>query len=75
MVSERDCRSWLLAIVRNTYYGVLLPVATMLEKFGFQTLVEETITCSSKTRVMGPYKFVFGIVLGLYIAPAHVTGV
>jgi len=47
----------------------------MLEKFGFQTLVEETITCSSKTRVMGPYKFVFGIVLGLYIAPAHVTGV
>ena len=29
-----------------TAYGRLLPVATMLEKLGFQTLVEETITCS-----------------------------
>ena len=36
----------------------------MLEKLGFQTLVEETITCSRKTRVMSLYKFVLGIVLG-----------
>src|SRR5438128_8069934 len=50
-----------------TAYGGLLPVATMLEKFGFQTLVEETITCSRETRVMSSYKFVLGIVLGLYI--------
>src|SRR3989475_3436458 len=50
-----------------TAYGGLLPVATMLEKLGFQTLVEETITCSRETRVMSLYKFVLGIVLGLYI--------
>src|SRR3989454_11895764 len=39
----------------------------MLEKLGFQSLVEETITCSRETRVMSLYKFVLGIVLGLYI--------
>ena len=50
-----------------TAYGGLLPVATMLEKLGFQALVEETITCSRETRVMSLYKFMFGIVLGLYI--------
>ena len=50
-----------------TAYGGLLPVATMLEKLGFQELVETTITCSRETRVMSLYKFVLGIVLGLYI--------
>ena len=45
-----------------TAYGGLLPVATMLEKLGFQSLVEETITCSRETRVMSLYKFVLGIV-------------
>src|SRR5213593_1908058 len=50
-----------------TAYGGLLPVATMLEKLGFQALVEETITCNRETRVMSLYKFVLGIVLGLYI--------
>ena len=50
-----------------TAYGGLLPVATMLEKLGFQALVEETITCSRETRVMSLYKFVLGIVVGLYI--------
>src|SRR5438477_6157826 len=50
-----------------TAYGGLLPVATMLEKLGFQGLVEETITCNRETRVMSLYKFVLGIVLGLYI--------
>src|SRR6266853_266186 len=50
-----------------TAYGGLLPVATMLEKFSFQALVEETITCSRETRVMSLYKFVLGIVLGLYV--------
>jgi len=41
-----------------TAYGGLLPVATMLEKLGFQELVENTITCSRETRVMSVYKFV-----------------
>jgi hypothetical protein len=50
-----------------TAYGGLLPIATMLEKLGFQSLVEETITCSRDTRVMSLYKFVLGIVLGLYV--------
>ena len=50
-----------------TAYGGLLPVATMLEKLGFQELVENTITCSRQTRVMSLYKFVLGIVLGLYL--------
>src|SRR5437879_7537697 len=50
-----------------TAYGGLLPVARRLEKLGFQALVEETITCSRETRVMSLYKFVLGIVLGLYI--------
>jgi hypothetical protein len=50
-----------------TAYGGLLPVATMLEQLGFQALVEETITCSRDTRVMSLYKFVLGIVLGLYV--------
>src|SRR6266481_5060934 len=50
-----------------TAYGGLLPVATMLEKLGFQALVEETITSSRETRVMSLYKFVLGIVLGLYV--------
>jgi hypothetical protein len=31
-----------------TAYGGLLPVATMLEKLGFQALVEETISCSPR---------------------------
>lgn len=50
-----------------TAYGGLLPVATMLEKLGFQALVEETITSNRETRVMSLYKFVLGIVLGLYV--------
>lgn len=50
-----------------TAYGGLLPVATMLEKLEFQAVVEETMTCSRETRVMSLYKFVLGIVLGLYV--------
>ena len=50
-----------------TPYGGLLPVATMLEKLGFQALVEQTITAKRRTRVMNLYQFVLGMVLGLYI--------
>jgi hypothetical protein len=49
-----------------TPYGRLLPVTTMLENLDFQAVVEETITCGRKTRVMSLYKFVLGIVLGFY---------
>jgi hypothetical protein len=50
-----------------TPYGGLLPVITMLEKLGFQSLVEQTITSERIPRAMDLYRFVLGIVLGLYI--------
>ena len=48
-------------------YGGLLPVITMLEKLGFQSLVEQTMTSKRIPRAMDLYRFVLGIVLGLYI--------
>lgn len=50
-----------------TPYGGLLPVVTMLEKLGFQSLVEQTLTSKRIPRAMDRYRFVLGIVLGLYI--------
>src|SRR6266852_4094535 len=50
-----------------TPYGGLLPVITMLEKLDFQSLVEETLTSRRIPRAMNLYRFVLGIVLGLYI--------
>jgi Transposase DDE domain group 1 len=50
-----------------TAYGGLLPVATMLEKLGFQQLVEETLTVKRVTRVMPMYQFVLGLVLAMYV--------
>ena len=50
-----------------TPYGGLLPVITMLEKLGFQSLVEQTLTSKRIPRAMDLYRFVLGIVLGLYI--------
>src|SRR6266581_6136236 len=48
-----------------TPYGGLLPVITMLETLGFQSLVEQTVTCKRIPRAMDLYRFVLGIVLGL----------
>jgi hypothetical protein len=45
----------------------LLPVITMLEKLGFQSLVEQTITSERIPRAMDLYRFVLGILPGLYI--------
>src|SRR5450759_5698646 len=50
-----------------TPYGGLLPVITMLEKLGFQSVVEQTLTSKRIPRAMVLYRFVLGIVLGLYI--------
>src|SRR6202451_4483395 len=50
-----------------TAYGGLLPVATMLEKLGFQQLVEETLTVKRVTRAMPMYEFVLAMVLALYV--------
>ena len=50
-----------------TAYGGLLPVATMLEKLGFQALMEETVVVKRLTKVMSGYQFLLAMVLGLYI--------
>jgi hypothetical protein len=50
-----------------TAYGGLLPVATMLEKLGFQQLVEETLSIHRVTRAMPVYRFVLAMVLALYV--------
>ena len=41
-----------------TAYGGLLPVATMLEKLGFQQLIEETLTVKRVTRAMLMCQFI-----------------
>ena len=56
-----------------TPYGGLLPVATLLEKLGFQALLEETITTKRITRAMSPYQFVLALVLGLYVGFARLN--
>jgi hypothetical protein len=50
-----------------TAYGGLLPIATMLERLGFQDLVEETLTIKRQTRAMPVYQFVLAMVLALYV--------
>jgi hypothetical protein len=50
-----------------TPYGGLLPVATMLERLGFQELVEETLTVQRVPRVMTMYQFLSGMMLALYV--------
>jgi len=50
-----------------TAYGGLLPVATMLEKLGFEKLVEEMLPVRRRTRAMTAYRFILAIVLSLYV--------
>lgn len=50
-----------------TAYGGLLPVATMLEKLGFQQLIEETLTIKRQTRAMPVFRFILGMILACYI--------
>lgn len=56
-----------------TPYGGLLPVITMLEKLDFQSLVEQTVTSKRIPRAMDLYRFLLGIVLGLYIGFARLN--
>jgi hypothetical protein len=51
----------------------LLPVITMLEKLDFQSLVEQTVTSRRIPRAMDLYRFLLGIVLGLYIGFARLN--
>lgn len=50
-----------------TAYGGLLPAATMLEKLGFQQLVEDTLTVQRPTRSMPMFRFILGMVLACYV--------
>jgi hypothetical protein len=50
-----------------TPYGGLFPVATLLEKLGFQKLVEEALTIPRIPRAMTVYQFLLGMVLALYV--------
>jgi hypothetical protein len=54
-----------------TPYGGLLPVATMLEKIGFEKLVNESVTVARRTKAMPLYQFILAIVLGLYVGFAR----
>jgi hypothetical protein len=56
-----------------TPYGGLLPVATILEKVGFQEVVEETLTVATTTKVMSTYQFILAIVMGIYIGFARLN--
>ena len=50
-----------------TAYGGLLPVATMLEKLGFQQLIEENLTMKRRTRAMPVFRFILGMILACYV--------
>jgi len=50
-----------------TPYGGLLPVATMLEKLGFQELIERHVTIHRLTTSMPGFRFVMAMILALYV--------
>ena len=50
-----------------TAYGGLLPVATMLEKLGFQQLLEQTLTVKRIPRAMTIHQFILAMVLMIYV--------
>ncbi len=54
-----------------TPYGGLLPVATMLEKIGFQSIVEATVRVGRRTRIMDMYQFLLAMILGAYVGFAR----
>ena len=56
-----------------TAYGGLLPIATMLERLGFQALVEETLKIQRLTRAMPVYQFIVTMVLALYVGFARLN--
>ena len=56
-----------------TPYGGLFPVATMLERLGFEKLVNETLTVTRIPRVMTIYQFVLGMVLAIYVGFARLN--
>jgi hypothetical protein len=56
-----------------TPYGGLFPVATMLERLGFEKLVHEVLTVKRIPRVMTIYQFILGMVLAIYVGFARLN--
>jgi hypothetical protein len=56
-----------------TAYGGLLPVAAMLEKLGFQELIEEHVTIRRLTTSMPGFRFVLAMILALYVGFARLS--
>src|SRR5215204_2436110 len=56
-----------------TAYGGLLPVAAMLEKLGFQELIEEHVTIKRLTTSMPGFRFVLAMVVALYVGFARLS--
>jgi hypothetical protein len=56
-----------------TPYGGLFPVATMLEKLGFERLVKETLTMKRIPRAMTFYQFLLGMMLSIYVGFARLN--
>lgn len=50
-------------------------MTTMLEKLGFQELVEETLTVKRKTRIKSMSQFVLAIVLTIYVGFSRLNDV
>jgi hypothetical protein len=50
-----------------TPYGGLLPVTTMLEKLGFQELIERHVTIKRLTTSMPGFRFMMAMILALYL--------
>jgi hypothetical protein len=50
-----------------TPYGGLLPVTAMLEKLGFQELIEQHVTIKRLTTSMPGFRFVMAMILALYV--------
>ena len=56
-----------------TPYGGLFPVATMLERLGFEKLVSEILKVKRIPRVMTIYQFILGMVLAIYVGFARLN--
>ena len=56
-----------------TAYGGLLPVAVMLEKLGFQELIQEHVTIRRLTTSMPGFRFVLAMILALYVGFARLS--
>jgi hypothetical protein len=56
-----------------TAYGGLLPVATMLEKLGFEELLQQQVTIKRLTTSMPGTRFLVAMILALYVGFARLN--